>query len=63
MPLEAKGKLYPPCVRSLTLPGNETWPVKEEDVIRLGKNDARMVRWPEDITLEVFHKKLPHLCK
>ena len=33
--------------------GSGTWPVKEEDVIRLERNGARMVRWmysvrPED---------------
>ena len=24
---------------------SETWPVKEEDVIRYERNDGRMVRW------------------
>ena len=33
--------------------GSDTWPVKKEDVIRLERNDARIVRWmcnvrPED---------------
>ena len=35
--------------------GSEAWPVKEKDVIRLERNDARIVRWmfrirPEDKT-------------
>ena len=51
--LGAKGRLYSACVRSVMLYGNVTWPVKEKDVIRLQRNDARMVRWkcsvrPED---------------
>ena len=25
--------------------GRETWPVKEKDLIRLERNDARMIRW------------------
>lgn len=30
---------------SAMLYGSETCPVRKKDVIRLGKNDARMVRW------------------
>ena len=29
----------------ILLYGNEVWPVKEGDVIRLEKNDVKMVRW------------------
>ena len=43
--LRPKGRLYSACVRSVTLRGSENWPVKEEDVIRRERNDARMVRW------------------
>ena len=25
--------------------GRETWPVREKDLIRLERNDARMIRW------------------
>ena len=32
------------CVRSVMLCGNETWPVKEEDVISLERNDVNMAR-------------------
>ena len=43
LPLGAKGRLYSACVHSVMLYGSETWPVKEEDVIRLERNDAKMV--------------------
>ena len=43
-PLWAKDRLYSACVRSVMLYGSETWPVKEEDVIKLEKNDVWMVR-------------------
>ena len=43
-PLEAKGRLYSACVQSVMLYGSETWPVKEENVIRLERNDVWMVR-------------------
>ena len=39
--LEVKSRLYSACVRSMTLYGSETCPVKE-DVIR---SDATIVRW------------------
>ena len=42
LPLEAKGRSYSACVRSVIHYGRETWQVKEEDVIRLERNDARM---------------------
>ena len=45
------GILY--FARCVMLIGRETWPVKVENVVRLARNDARMVRWmckvrPED---------------
>ena len=39
MPFGSKGRLN----LGLVLYG--TWPVREADVIRLGRNGARMVRW------------------
>ena len=39
MPFRLKGRLY----SGLVLYGS--WPVREADVIRLGRNGARMVRW------------------
>ena len=41
--LSAKGSLYFACVHSVIRYGNETWPLKE-GVIRLERNDARIVR-------------------
>ena len=43
MHLRVKGRLYSAYVRSIMLYGSETCLVKE-DVIRLEKDDARMVR-------------------
>ena len=43
-PLGAKGRLYSGCVLSIMLYGSETWPIKEEDVVRLERNDTRIVR-------------------
>ena len=40
--LGAKGRLHFACVCSVTLYCSETWPVKEEDVIGLEMNDARL---------------------
>ena len=44
LPLGAKGRLYSGCVLSIMLYGSETWPIKEKDVIRLERNDTRIVR-------------------
>ena len=39
--------------------GSETWPVKERDAVRLDRNHAKMVRWPEDrISAEEFRARL-----
>ena len=38
-PVGAKG-IYSACARSIKLYGIETWPVKEEDEIRLERNDT-----------------------
>ena len=43
--MREKGRLYSACVCSLMLYRMETWPVKEEHVIRLERSDLRMVRW------------------
>ena len=43
--LASKGRLYQACVRSVMLYASETWPLKEEDLARLERNDASMVRW------------------
>ena len=44
MPLGTKGRLYSVCVRSVMLHERKNWPVKKEDVIRLERNVAKMVR-------------------
>ena len=44
LPLGAKSRLYTACVRSVMLYGSETWSVKEDDVILLERNDARMAK-------------------
>ena len=36
--LIVRGRLYSSCVRSSTLHGSETWPLRKE-------NEMRMVRW------------------
>ena len=51
LPSGANGILY--FERCVMLIGRETWPVKVENVVRLARNGARMVRWmckvrPED---------------
>ena len=45
LPLLTKGKVYQSCVHSVMLYGSETWPVKEDDVKRLERNENRMIRW------------------
>ena len=44
LPLGTKGRFYPECVCSIMLFESETWPVKEEDMIKLERNNAKMVR-------------------
>ena len=43
--IAGRSRLYYAIVYSIMLYASETWPVKEEDLIRLEKNDARIVRW------------------
>jgi len=38
-------RLYSSCVRSSTLHGSETWPVRKENVVALQRAEMRMVRW------------------
>jgi len=39
-----RGRLYSSCVRSSTLLGSETWPVRKENVVALQGAEMRMVR-------------------
>ena len=41
LPLGDEGRLYYTCVCSFTLYEKETWSVKEKDMIRLERDDAR----------------------
>ena len=43
--LHAKGRLYDACVRSAMLHGSETWAVNAEDMRRLERSEASMLRW------------------
>ena len=43
--LAAKGRLFQACVRSVMLYASETWQLKEEDLSRLERADASMIRW------------------
>ena len=46
MPFGSKGRLY----SGLVLYG--TWPVREEDLIGLGRNNTRTVRWTCNVNLK-----------
>ena len=56
--------VYFPRTHSAMLYGSETWSVKEKDMIRLERSDARIVRWmfkirPEDtISAEELRNRL-----
>ena len=41
--LKKKGELYEACIRSVMLYGSETWPAKEEDIVRLHRTDMSML--------------------
>ena len=45
LPLGAKSRLYSTCLCSIMLYGSEIWPVKEEDMIRLERNDVMITYW------------------
>ena len=49
-PLGAKDMLYPACAYGVMHYVSGTCPVKEEDVIRLERNDARITRSMCNIT-------------
>jgi len=40
-----RGRLYSSCMRSSTLHGSETWPVRKENVVALQPAEMRIVRW------------------
>lgn len=50
--LQSKGSFYQACVRSIFIYAGETWPVREEDLARLERNDMMMIRWMCNVTLK-----------
>ena len=58
--LGAKYRLYSACICSVMLYGNQTWPAKEEDVIKLERNDPRMATWMRNVRHEemIFAEEL-----
>ena len=44
------------CIRSVVLYGSENWAVKEEELVKLDRNDMMMVWWMCNVTLK--HKSL-----
>ena len=66
LPLGVQCRLYSLGARSVMLYVSEAWPVKDTDVIRLERKDARMIQWtcnvrPEDriSTDETTHTTRP----
>ena len=51
LPLRAKDRFCPHAYVAL-LYGSETSPIKEQDLIRLERNDAKMVRWMCNVRLD-----------
>ena len=50
--LKKKGSFYQACVRPVLLYGSETWPVKEEDLVRLHRTEMSMLRWMSHATFK-----------
>ena len=43
--LIVRWRFYSSCVRSSTLHGNETWPIRKENEVAFQQAEMRMVRW------------------
>ena len=54
--LKKKGSFYKACVRPVLLYGSKTWPVKEEDLVRLHRTEMAMLRWMSHAT---FKDRIP----
>src|SRR6184192_2346084 len=50
--LRVKGKIYRACVQRVLVYGNETWPMKKDDMQRLVRMENNMVRWMSGVTLK-----------
>ena len=48
----AKSRLYFTCVRSVGLYGSETWPVQGDNMIKIERKNARIVRWVTEMEME-----------
>ena len=65
LPCRTKGTSYFAIAYSAILSGNETWPITEEDVIKLKRNDANKVRWIWDFKPEerISDKRFRNILK
>ena len=54
--LKKKGSFYQACVRPVLLYGSKTWPVKEEDLVRLHRSEMSMLHWMSHAT---FKDRIP----
>ena len=54
--LEKKGSFYQAAVRPVLLYGSETWPVKEEDLVRLHHTEMSRLHWMSHAT---FKDRIP----
>ena len=48
--LKVKGKVYSACVQCVMTYGNETWPMRVEDMRRLERAEKMMIRWMGGVT-------------
>ena len=64
IPFRSRGHVYNMCVRSVLLYASETWPLTNEDLERLRRNDNAMVRWicskrlADRVPMEHLHHRL-----
>jgi hypothetical protein len=50
--LRLKGKIYKACVRSVMIYGSETWAMRVEDMQKLKRTEASMMRWMCGVSLK-----------
>ena len=51
MSLRSKGIIYTTCIRPAMLYGNETWPIKIENIRKIQRSEMRMLRWMTGVSL------------
>ena len=54
--LKKKGSFYQACARTVLLYGSKTWPVKEENLVRLHHTEMSMLGWMSHAT---FKDRIP----